>query len=738
MVLQLNLSTKRTTMLNFTKSIDLLVHLGRKNRLIVLLASSILLCLQSIPAWAENQVSLLITSNLQGKFSLSIDNQQSADPLLVLAQNILSEQQDSGVDFYVDLGNALYPGVLSKFSSGSIMVDFLDYFSCAAVLVSSKDLQVGTRNLELMQKNSKVRFLSANILQDGKPVFTSWFAAEHAGTRIAFLGLTSNKVRFDVAEKDLYGYSLAEQAEALSAQLAEIRAAGISNIILLSGLNLKDTAEVLEKYPDIGLALCGGDYAGRFLAGKASRVDLSDGRSILIANEKNDYYRLKLVFEDGLQVRSFQPRKASPVVTKNFIYRQFVNRLTLWKEKFREDEDLPVARLTDTEHTADDLRFGQLLRDRFDCDLGVVEKNTINQLPAKADLRHSDFLGMVNRDYNIFLISLTGDEINRLPWQEEDLVIAGRTTIESTTLIQGLPLEGTRSYRLAASQPAVQKIQRLLGRKIAYTNTWVTVSDLLMDDLKSNKVVLLQDYDYLDRRFRTTIDVSLANFVDNSNVKRGPNIETPPGQPAESYNKWGLENSVDIAVFNKYHRFVLTPYMFYSRQDENYLNNILRGTFLYDYNLSEHFKPYNKFRYDTVIEKDDGLRPSLMRETVGVSSVYGFYSSKLGIGFEKQVEDPTEAALYGVELILGANIPFFSHFTYNFGLDAFVGILDENDGQWQIRSQIDNGISASINSYLSLSFRHKYFYFNDEVTGESYHNSQFITSLDFKSDWKFW
>lgn len=725
-------------MINFTKSIAMLLQISRKPCLVVILALSILSCLQTASVRAQTNVSLLITSNLHGKFSLSTDKQQSEDPLLVLAQNIVSERNDNGFDFYLDLGNALYPGVLSKFSSGSIMVDFLDYFSCTAVLVSSEDLQVGTRNLELMQKNSKVRFLSGNILQNGKPVFTPWFSAEHAGTRIAFLGLSSKKVRFDVAEKDLYGYSLAEQVEALAPQLEEIRAAGISNIILLSGRNLKDTAQVLEHYPDIGLALCGGDYAGRFLAGKASRVDLADGRSILIANENIDYYRLKLVIEDGLQVQSFQPRKARPVATKNFLYRQFENRLTLWKEKFREDEDLPVARLTDTDHAADDLRFGQLLRDRFNCELGVVEKNTINQLPAKEDLKHSDFLGMVNRDYNIFLISLTGDEINRLPWLEEDLVIAGKTTTETTTQIQGLPLEGARTYRLAATQPAVQKIQRLLGRQIAYSNTWVTVSDLLMDDLKGNQVVLLKEYDFLDRRFRTTIDVSLANFVDNSSVKKGPNIETPPGQPSESYNKWGLENWVDIAIFNKYHRFVLTPYMFYSRQDDNYLNNILRGTFLYDYNLSEHFKPYNKFRYDTVIEKFDGLRPSLIRETVGVSSVYTYFNGKLGVGFEKQVEDPTEASLYGVELILGANIPFFSHFTYNFGLDTFAGILDENGGQWQIRSQIDNGISASINSYLSLSFRHKYFYFNDEASGESYHNSQFITSLDFKSDWKFW
>jgi hypothetical protein len=685
---------------------------------------------------AENQFSILLTSNLQGKFSVDVENQETLDPLLVLGQNIIFDRSQ-GIDLYLDMGNALYPGIISKYSSGSIMVDFLDYFSCAAVLVSSKDLQVGTKNLELMQESKKVQLLSSNIVQEGKPVFKAWFAVDMHGTQVAFLGVSSKKVRFDVAEKELYGYSLIEEKEALEWQLKEIHAAGIEHIVLLSGQTLRDTAQILETWPEIEMALCGGDYTGHFLAGKASRVDLADGRSIVMADDSVDYYHLNLVIDGTLKVLSFEPRKAQPVPTRNFLYQEFKNRLTLWKEKFREDEDSLVAELGDMENGVNDLRFGHLLRDRFNSELGVVEENTINHGPVERDVRYSDFLGMVNRDYNIFIFSLTGDEIKTVQRLQEDLVIAGIETDE-VIQIQGTTLVGDRRYRVAATQPALQRMQRLLGKKIDYSNTWVTVTNLLIDDLKNNKVILSQDYDYLDRRFRTTIDASLSNFVDNSNVERGDNIDTPPGQPSDSYNKWGLENTIDIAVYNKYHRFILTPYMFYSRQDDSYLNNILRGTFLYDYNLSENFKPYNKFRYDTVVEQVDGLRPSLLRETMGISTIYKNISGKLGLGFEKEVQDPSSAALYGVEFIVGASVPFWSHFTYTFGLDTFTGILDEGDGQWQNRSEINNGISAKINDYMSISFRHKYFYFNDDDAGESYQNSQFITSLDLKSGWKFW
>ena len=108
-----------------------------------------------------------------------------------------------------------------------------------------------------------------------------------AGNRIAFLGVSSKKVRFDVAEKDLYGYSLVEEKEALAA----------SNTGYPSRRDQKHCAsfrpkrskiplQILETYPDIGMALCGGDYTGRFLAGKASRMDLGDGRSIVMANDE--------------------------------------------------------------------------------------------------------------------------------------------------------------------------------------------------------------------------------------------------------------------------------------------------------------------------------------------------------------------------------------------------------------------------------------------------------------------
>lgn len=686
-------------------------------------------------ARAATPVSLLLTSNLQGKFSLDIENQDTTDPLLLLAQNLIHETKN-GADTFLDLGNAFYPGVLSKYSMGSVMMDFLDYFSCAAVLVSSKDLQVGTNNLEFLQTNKRVHLLSANIAKKQVPLFTPWFEIEKQGIRIAILGISSPKIEFDIAEKEFFGYRLIDNQEALEGPLKEIEAAGIKHVILLSGMNLIDTAELLKTTPQIGLALCGGDYTGHFFSAQASRLDLDDGRSVAIVNDAADYYRLDLSVGEKIDIVSLAPKKTQPIATDDFFYDSFANRLTLWKQKFIEDESQLIANLNTAESSVDDERFSELLRDRFNCEIAIVEKNTINPSSVGHGLKPSDFLAMVNQDSFVFLISLTGDEVKQVTAKKENLVITGLG--DDFNRVQGYALVSDRPYRVAASQPAMHDIMSILRKPLEFTNTWSTVTDLLKEDLKKDCVVLKGDYDYLERRFRTTLDTYFANFINNTGVKKGDTIETPAGQSSTTYNKWGLEDKIELTIYNKYHRFVFTPYLLYSRKDDDYLNNILKGTALYEYNLRDSLRPYNKFRCDTVVEEADGLRPVVLRETLGVSLLHDELTVKAGLGFEKEVQEPAKAGIYGIELLTEFSIPFLNHFTYTFDLDSFSGIQNEEGSAWQIRSEINNTIAIKINTFMKLSLRHKFVYVYEGAIDEYYQNSHFLVSLDLNKDWKFW
>ncbi|RJQ82502.1 MAG: hypothetical protein C4519_07810 [Desulfobacteraceae bacterium] len=685
---------------------------------------------------AQVHIKLLLTSNIQGRSMLAMENQAHLDPLLVLAQNILAEHK-TGADLYLDLGNAFYPGVISKFSSGSIMMDFLDGFGCAATLVSSKDLRVGVKNLEHLQKSRTVRLLSANIARPTGTVFTPFVISEVRGLRIAFVAISSKRLEFDIAEKDLYGIGLKDEMEALEPVVNEIRTAGVNHIILLTGLKVETVMRLLDAFPQIGLALCGGDSTGTLYDGKASRIDLADGRSILMMDDRFDYYTVDLSMDKGMHPLTLRPHKAVPLETDDISYLQFIDRLALWKTKYLAEQSHQVAEAGDGQYVLDDVRLAQLLRDRFNSEIAIVDTNTINSYPITRDIRRSDLLGLVNLDYNVFTFVLRGHELRFLHQNHSNLVLVGLSPGKLIT-VQGYPVEDHRNYKVAATQPAFEKVQRLLGKNMAFKNSWTTVTDLLVEDLKHERVTLRKDYAYLERRYRTLFDVYLSNFVASGDVHRSGSVATPVDQPAQSYSRWGLEDRIDWTLYNQNHRFVLTPYLFYLRQDDEYIQNLLRGTLLYEYNLSESLRPYNKFQIDTVVEDIAGERPILIRETMGVSAYFNHLSGRLGLGFEKKIQDPAEDALFGLEVILGFRYPFFKHFTYLFEIDNFASIRTRDGGQLGLRSSIDNALAIRINDYLSLSLKHKYFYLHEDELDADYRSSQIFTTVDLITNLKIW
>lgn len=679
-----------------------------------------------------------MTSNIQGCANPDMTDQETKDPLLILAQNLMAEKE-KGVDLYLDLGNGFYPGALSKFSSGSIMMDFFDFFSCAGTLVSSNDLRIGLENLEFLRKYKNTQLLSANIIQNGKPVFAPYMIKVIGGVRIAFVGLSSQRVMIDVAEKELYDISQENEKKVLEPLLKELDTMGLDHIVLLSGLKLSLTTKLLQTYKQFDMAICGGDYTGTLFDGKISRIDLNDGRSIIILDNETDFYTMDLRVGQGVTLQSLVSHQAVSSTRTESAYAEFRSRLSLWKQKYHADQVDQIAKSIDKEIILNDQKLLQLLRDNFNSEIAIVDTKTINPYPIKKDISQSDLLQIVNLDYKIFTFRLTGSQLAKIASQSTyDLKIEGLVTKGKKKRIQGYALENERRYSVAATQSAYGKIRQILEDKIDYDNTWKTVTDVLIADLQNDQVTLRDDYTYLDKRFRTLVDVKLSNYISSGSVDRGSNIDTPVSQPSDDYNKWGLEDQIDISFYNMNHRFVLTPYLFYVKQDDDYIQNLLRGTFLYERNLSDLIRPYNKFQCDTVVESVDGQQPVLIRETMG-GSLYGEYFTGLaGLGFEKNVQDPSDDALYGLEVIMTFKYPFLKYFTYTLHLDNFFSTQNLETGRYGLRSEIKNTLSAKLNSWMSLSLRYDYFYYYDVEISEEYRSSQIFTTLDLNTDWKFW
>lgn len=678
--------------------------------------------------FAYDTLTILATSNLRGNFSLDMDD--TTDPMLAVARGIMAERAAKQVDCYVDLGNAFSPGVLSKYSYGAVMLDYFEFVQCDAALVGSRDIAVGLRNLELASRSRPTQLLSINITVDNKPIFKPYWIYKKNKLNVGFIGITSSKGIFDVAEKRMLSVSLAGYRDYLTSTIAALKDMGCKYIIILSGLSAAENMMLMKEYPDVNLILAGGDASGLYYDVYAPRVDLEDGRSIITLSRSNGFYSIRLGLKETLVCEKVFFSDTDKKVSDSS-YSDLVERINLWKERYAE---IGTATLAQNFPATDvsSVTIAHLLRHYYKAEVAIVDVQDVFATKIEGTITSIDVQRIIQNDYTIFTYRLSGAQIQAIS-SAPSLIFSGL----SAGKIQGVAVNPERMYRVVSTQSAYDTIVAVLKKEIASTNTWTPLSALITNDIKGTKCIANKDFTYLDNRLRFTVDINLSNVYDNSVITTKSTASRPPGMPSQTYRKWGIEDSADFTLYNQYHKLTITPYIYYMRQDELYLQNLLRGTLFYTYTLNPYINPYHKSQVDTVVVvKEDKLRPILFRETVGASFVYGYFSGRLGVGFEKQTQDPEKDMLYGAESILQIQIPFLDYFTYTFNLDNFITVPEGGDSSYQIRTEIRNTLSIKINTWLALSIRHRWFYYNPLDTQIPYKYTQLLISLDVKAKFK--
>ena len=680
--------------------------------------------------YAKTKFTLLLTSNLQGRFSPEKENQNGNDPMLLLGQSILKEREKSRFDIYLDLGNAFYPGVLSRYSYGSVMMDFFNYFDCTATLISSRDISIGLSNLEFLSKGKATKMLSANIIKDNQPVFTPYIVVNHSDKKIGIIGVSSAEGLFDIAEKKTLNISFSEYRESIKARAVKLKEEGCSNMILLSGLSYRNNIELMKDIPEVDLIISGGDSTGGLFSIPSSRVDLQWGRSIVTLLENDGYYRLELDLGEGIGVTAMDFTKPSENKILSPAYSEFAGRLSLWKDKFREEERHLVAEKI-PEASVTDETAANMLRHRYNSEIGIIEQNSISPHIFGGSLFYSTLMTLVNNDYPIFTYRISGADLKKIIENSTGLIITGIKKGK----VQDYVLSDKQMYRICSTQYAFDRISGILRKHIEYKNTWKTLQDEIEEDMQTDMSLVSENFDYLEDRFRMLADITLSNFYDNSVVKRGENIDTPPGKPEMTYRRWGMEDTVNITLYNRNHQLVLTPYIYFIKQNEEYLQNLLRGTLLYTYSPNSPVRPYHKSQLDTVLVEVEG-RPVLARETVGISIKTELITGRLGAGFEKQIQDPETSRVDGIEALLDVNFPFTGELTYTLKLDSFISVSRDNSEDLKLRTDITNAISYKLNGMLGVSLKYKWFYLYSKEIEETYKSTQTLVSIDLKTDFK--
>ncbi len=703
----------------------------------ILLAAAFIIFSPVFPQTKKSAtVKLVLTSNLGGGFSTSTEDQETSDKIIQVFRTVRKETSAGAV--YFDLGNGLYPGALSKYSYGSAMVDFFKYTGCRGTLVSSKDFMLGGDNISFLSKTGKVTFLSANIFKDNDPLFVPYDIIESGGLRIAVVGMSSSRVVVGTAERDFYKVKLLENRIALKRVMGELENKNIDATILLSGLRYGELFDILREFPQIGFVISGGDNRGDLLGGLMKRVELDDSRTVIFLPSAMSVYSLSLKISDKVSVKDIRQLGNVPKDPADTEYSQFMERITGWKNHYRKDAESVSVEIGDRPIVLDQVRVGDFMRDRFNTEISLVRDPVI---PSEiiGNIKLFDVLSLIVDNYPVYTCEISGSELKKITSSMEDVIIRGK----EGTKIQGYEIEDKRRYRAAVTQPVYDDIERFLARKLNGTNTWSDLSSEITADSSGEKKFYSPDFGYLDSKIRLIADINLSFFRESASVSRGENMSTPTGMSETKYKKIGTEDRIDLTVYNRHHRFVLTPYIFYVRQDELYLQNIFRCTALYTFNYFPIISPYNKFQLDTQLVKTEGLRPTIIRETTGLDFKMETFTGRLGVGFEKETKDPVGPYVYGIETIVKYKKVFFTSFTYSLSADSFVSInrhsaKDKSDKQGYWKMSIDTSLSYSLNEKVMLALKYKWYNYYSMQYRERYRNTQVITSIDVKTDFKIW
>ena len=691
--------------------------------------------------YSKGEVTIILTNNIEGKFSIDPQSSNNNSKILHLAKAIHKETINKN-KIYIDLGNAFYPGLLSKFSYGSIMMDFFNFTGCKATLISSKDMQLGISSLSFLNKKSNTKLLSANILKNNKQVFTPYFIHSYGNKKIAFIGLSSTDVLFDVAEKNIYKLKLNNTVKTVKAIIKKLKKLKkISNIIVLSSLKFNENIVLLKKIKDIEIIISGGDNDGKLLGLPIPLITTADNRYIFSLSNSPGYATLQLKIGNSAKIINYSYNKIKKHTVASQAFNFFKNRVNRWKILFQKENNIHILHKSNKKNISL-LDFNNLIKDVFNAEIAILNKNAVESFKINKKIKLYEAIKAVQDNYSIFTFTLKGTDVLQLPNICKTEEISGIKNKK----IQGKDIDSAQLYKIVTTQAIHEKVQDFLMKKVSYKNNWKTLTQVLVEDLKGEKKLLQESYSYLDKRFRTTLHLFLSTLYEEAVIYSNKSTTTPAGNPAVSFEKLGLESKIDLVVYNSLHTFSFSPYIYYIKENQIYLQNLLKGTFNYNLNLHQNIQPYHKSQIESVVTvTTDKKRPTMIRETIGANFLYEIFSGHIGVGFEKQIWDNVDKPAYGIEALISFSYKFLSYFTYSFKFDSFFQIKaveDSSDSKNLIRAELSNSLSCRITENIKFSLNYKYFHFkskyNENQLNQRFLNSHFTASIDFNTDLKFY
>ena len=193
----------------------------------------------------------------------------------------------------------------------------------------------------------------------------------------------------------------------------------------MSGLTTRQNIAIMKEYPEIRIALCGGDHKGTMYGTDVKRLNLRDGRSLFFAPSEKGYYLLDFDPAGAAGTSRYMFYPAEYHRTGDASYREFSNRLDLWRRRYRYEGEKRIASVTGKEIPVDEERIAELLRDRYNAEVSLVKRGSVNRTVLKNDVSVYDLYEISNDEFPVFTYKLTGAGLRKVADSITGTVVKG-------------------------------------------------------------------------------------------------------------------------------------------------------------------------------------------------------------------------------------------------------------------------------------------------------------------------
>ena len=197
------------------------------------------LCLAALPAFAADPVALRVVAinDFHGNLEpVPGEGEQREGGAVALAATLARLRAGAAHTLFVSSGDLVGASPLpSALAHDAPTLNLFHHLGLQANAIGNHELDVGAEALRRQQALAGFPFLSANLVDaaSGKPVFAPYRIVEVEGVRVAFVGATVRTALKPLEPELVPGLRIDDEAEALNAQAALLRAQGVHALVAL-------------------------------------------------------------------------------------------------------------------------------------------------------------------------------------------------------------------------------------------------------------------------------------------------------------------------------------------------------------------------------------------------------------------------------------------------------------------------------------------------------------------------